>query len=181
MNMDNQYKVATLGGGCFWCLEAVYLEVKGVVEVVSGYSGGYIDEPTYEQICTGSTGHAEVVQIKFDLNEVDFQEILKIFFSIHDPTTVNKQGNDIGSQYRSIIFYHDNNQLHLSQDTIEELTRDGLWANPIVTEIKQVEIFYPAEDYHQNYYQLNPNNSYCQFVISPKLTKFRNQIRIRQK
>ncbi|SVE53296.1 uncharacterized protein METZ01_LOCUS506150, partial [marine metagenome] len=144
MNMDNQHEVVTLGGGCFWCLEAVYLEVKGVVEVVSGYSGGDVDEPTYEQICTGSTGHAEVVQIKYDVDEIDFKEVLNIFFSIHDPTTLNRQGNDIGTQYRSVIFYHDTNQLKVSQDTIEKLIKDKLLPAPIVTEIKKLEIFYPA-------------------------------------
>ena len=179
MNMDNQHEVVTLGGGCFWCLEAVYLEVKGVVEVVSGYSGGDVDEPTYEQICTGSTGHAEVVQIKYDVDEIDFKEVLNIFFSIHDPTTLNRQGNDIGTQYRSVIFYHDTNQLKVSQDTIEKLIKDKLLPAPIVTEIKKLEIFYPAEGYHQNYYQMNPSNPYCQLVISPKLTKFREQIRLK--
>jgi peptide-methionine (S)-S-oxide reductase len=174
--MGNTYEMATLGGGCFWCLEAVYLEVKGITEIVSGYTGGSIPEPSYEDICTGSTGHAEVVQLKFDLNEIGFQDILNIFFSIHDPTTLNRQGNDVGTQYRSVIFYHSENQMEVSLNTIKKLTEDELWTEPIVTDIKKLGTFYRAEDYHQNYYQLNPNNPYCQFVISPKLAKFRQQI-----
>ena len=174
--MDNTYEMATLGGGCFWCLEAVYLEVNGIIEVVSGYTGGSTLEPSYEDICTGNTGHAEVVQLKFDLNEIGFQDILNIFFSIHDPTTLNRQGNDVGTQYRSVIFYHNENQMEVSLNTIKKLTEDELWSEPIVTDIKKLGIFYRAEDYHQNYYQMNPNNSYCQFVISPKLAKFRQKI-----
>ena len=174
--MGNTYEMTTLGGGCFWCLEAVYLEVKGVIEIVSGYTGGSISEPSYEDICTGTTGHAEVVQVKYDTNELDFQDVLNIFFSIHDPTTLNRQGNDIGTQYRSVIFYHNENQMEVSLSTIERLTKEELWPNPIMTEVKQLGIFYRAEDYHQNYYQVNPNNPYCQFVISPKLAKFRQQI-----
>jgi len=174
--MDNTYEIATLGGGCFWCLEAVYLEVNGIIEIVSGYTGGNTLEPSYEDICTGNTGHAEVVQLKFDLNEIGFQDILNIFFSIHDPTTLNRQGNDVGTQYRSVIFYHNENQMEVSLNTIKKLTEDELWSEPIVTDIKKLGTFYRAEDYHQNYYQLNPNNPYCQFVISPKLAKFRQQI-----
>ena len=174
--MGNTYEMATLGGGCFWCLEAVYLEVNGITEIVSGYTGGSIPEPSYEDICTGNTGHAEVVQLKFDLNEIGFQDILNIFFSIHDPTTLNRQGNDVGTQYRSVIFYHNENQMEVSLNTIKKLTEDELWSEPIVTDIKKLGTFYRAEDYHQNYYQLNPNNPYCQFVISPKLAKFRQQI-----
>ena len=175
--MGNTHDIATLAGGCFWCLEAVFLEVNGIIEVVSGYTGGSTDSPSYEDICTGDTGHAEVVQIKFDTEVLGFQDVVNIFFSIHDPTTLNRQGNDIGSQYRSAIFYHDGNQKQISLDTIEKLNEDRLWPNPIVTEITQLGIFYRAEDYHQNYYQLNPNNPYCQFVISPKLVKFKQQIR----
>ena len=175
--MGNTYEMATLGGGCFWCLEAVYLEVNGITEIVSGYTGGSIPEPSYEDICTGNTGHAEVVQLKFDLNEIGFQDILNIFFSIHDPTTLNRQGNDVGTQYRSVIFYHSENQMEVSLNTIKKLTEIELWAEPIVTDIKKLGTFYRAEDYHQNYYQLNPNNPYCQFVITPKLAKFRKQIR----
>ena len=174
--MDNTYEIATLGGGCFWCLEAVYLEVNGIIEVVSGYTGGSTLEPSYEDICTGNTGHAEVVQLKFDLNEIGFEDILNIFFSIHDPTTLNRQGNDVGTQYRSVVFYHNENQMEVSLNSIKKITEDELWPEPIVTEIKKLGIFYRAEDYHQNYYQVNPNNSYCQFVISPKLAKFRQQI-----
>ena len=174
--MGNTYEMATLGGGCFWCLEAVYLEVNGIIEIVSGYTGGNTLEPSYEDICTGNTGHAEVVQLKFDSNEIGFQDILNIFFSIHDPTTLNRQGNDVGTQYRSVIFYHNENQMEVSLNTIKKLTEDELWSEPIVTDIKKLGTFYRAEDYHQNYYQLNPNNPYCQFVISPKLAKFRQQI-----
>ena len=174
--MDNTYDMATLGGGCFWCLEAVYLEVNGIIEVVSGYTGGSTLEPSYEDICTGNTGHAEVVQLKFDLNEIGFEDILNIFFSIHDPTTLNRQGNDVGTQYRSVVFYHNENQMEVSLNSIKKITEDELWPEPIVTNIKKLGIFYRAEDYHQNYYQVNPNNSYCQFVISPKLAKFRQQI-----
>ena len=174
--MDNTYEIATLGGGCFWCLEAVYLEVNGIIEVVSGYTGGSTLEPSYEDICTGNTGHAEVVQLKFDLNEIGFEDILNIFFSIHDPTTLNRQGNDVGTQYRSVIFYHNENQMDVALNAIKKITEDELWPEPIVTDIKKLGIFYRAEDYHQNYYQMNPNNPYCQFVISPKLAKFRQQI-----
>ena len=175
--MGNTYEMATLGGGCFWCLEAVYLEVNGIIEIVSGYTGGNTLEPSYEDICTGNTGHAEVVQLKFDSNEIGFQDILNIFFSIHDPTTLNRQGNDVGTQYRSVIFYHSENQMEVSLNTIKKLTEIELWAEPIVTDIEKLGTFYRAEDYHQNYYQLNPNNPYCQFVITPKLAKFRKQIR----
>ena len=174
--MDNTYEIATLGGGCFWCLEAVYLEVNGIIEVVSGYTGGSTPEPSYEDICTGNTGHAEVVQLKYDVNEIGFKDILNIFFSIHDPTTLNRQGNDVGTQYRSVVFYHNENQMEVSLNSIKKITEDELWPEPIVTEIKKLGIFYRAEDYHQNYYQVNPNNPYCQFVISPKLAKFRQQI-----
>ena len=173
--MGNGYETATLGGGCFWCLEAVYLRVNGVTDVVSGYTGGKTPQPSYEDICTGDTGHAEVVQIKFDLGVIGFQDVLDIFFSIHDPTTLNRQGNDIGTQYRSAIFYHDETQMQISINTIKKLDEYGLWPNQIVTEIKKLGIFYRAEDYHQNYYQMNPNNPYCQFVISPKLAKFKEQ------
>lgn len=174
--MGNTYEMTTLGGGCFWCLEAVYLEVKGVIEIVSGYTGGSISEPSYEDICTGTTGHAEVVQVKYDTNELEFQDVLNVFFSIHDPTTLNRQGNDTGTQYRSVIFCHNENQMEVSLSTIERLTKEELWSNPIMTEVKQLGIFYRAEDYHQNYYEMNPTNPYCQFVISPKLAKFREQI-----
>ena len=174
--MDNTYEMATLGGGCFWCLEAVYLEVNGIIEVVSGYTGGSTPEPSYEDICTGNTGHAEVVQLKYDVNEIGFKDILNIFFSIHDPTTLNRQGNDVGTQYRSVIFYHNENQMDVALNAIKKITEDELWPEPIVTDIKKLGIFYRAEDYHQNYYQMNPNNPYCQFVISPKLAKFRQKI-----
>ena len=170
--MGNTHDIATLAGGCFWCLEAVFLEVNGIIEVVSGYTGGSTDSPSYEDICTGDTGHAEVVQIKFDTEVLGFQDVVNIFFSIHDPTTLNRQGNDIGTQYRSEIFYHDENQRQISLETIKKLNEDRLWPNPIVTEITQLGIFYRAEDYHQNYYRLNSTAPYCVAVIKPKLEKF---------
>lgn len=167
------YEVTTLGGGCFWCLEAVYDQLKGVVDVVSGYAGGHLPNPTYKQVCTGTTGHAEVVQITFDPSIISFKEILTVFFSIHDPTTLNRQGADVGPQYRSAIFYHNDEQKLVAQQVIAELTEARLWDNPIVTEITALDTFYPAEDYHQEYFARNPYQGYCQMVIAPKVAKFR--------
>ena len=169
------YQNATLGGGCFWCLEAIFNELKGIEQVLSGYSGGAIPNPTYKQVCTGSTGHAEVVQLKFDPQEISFKEILQVFFSIHDPTTLNRQGADVGSQYRSVIFYHNQAQEEIAQQTIAELEADKIWNNSIVTQVVPYEKFYVAEDYHQDYYKYNSQQPYCQAVITPKLTKFRKQ------
>ncbi|MCI0395736.1 MAG: peptide-methionine (S)-S-oxide reductase MsrA [Chloroflexi bacterium] len=166
-------EVATLGGGCFWCLEAVFDELKGVKEVVSGYAGGALPNPTYRQVCTGTTGHAEVVQVTFDPAELSYRDLLRLFFTIHDPTTLNRQGADVGTQYRSAIFYHDQKQKEAAGQIIAELNAAGLWGNPIVTEITPLATFYPAEDYHQEYYQNNPWQPYCQAVIAPKLSKFR--------
>ena len=169
------YQNATLGGGCFWCLEAIFNELKGIEQVLSGYSGGAVSNPTYKQVCTGSTGHAEVVQLKFDPQEISFKEILQVFFSIHDPTTLNRQGADVGSQYRSVIFYHNQAQEEIAQQTIAELEADKIWNNSIVTQVVPYEKFYVAEDYHQDYYKYNSQQPYCQAVITPKLTKFRKQ------
>lgn len=166
-------EVATLAGGCFWCLEAVYDQLKGVTDVVSGYSGGQVENPTYQQVCSGTTGHAEVVQITFDNTVINFGQILDVFFTIHDPTTLNRQGNDIGTQYRSAILYHSPEQKAAAEQKIAELTQQKIWPTPIVTEVAAFEKFYPAEDYHQEYFARNPNQGYCQFVVAPKVAKFR--------
>jgi peptide-methionine (S)-S-oxide reductase len=168
-------EVATLGGGCFWCLEAVYLELNGVVKVESGYAGGKVANPTYKQVCTGTTGHAEVVQITFDPRVVTFKEILEVFFTIHDPTTLNRQGADVGTQYRSAIFYHSEEQKRVAEETIRELEAADVWDSRIVTEVAPVSEFYVAEDYHQDYYARNSRQPYCQVVITPKLAKFRRK------
>ena len=161
----------TFGGGCFWCLEAIFTKFNGIKSVVSGYEGGATIDPTYEEICTGQSGHAEVVQIEFDTDIISFRMLLDIFFTIHDPTTLNRQGNDVGTQYRSVIFYHSQEQKECSELAIKELDISKQWSDPIVTELKQCEKFYPAEGYHQDYFQNNPNNSYCNYVIPPKLDK----------
>lgn len=166
-------EVVTLGGGCFWCLEAVYDRLKGVEDVVSGYAGGYVPSPSYQQVCTGATGHAEVVQITFDPAIITFRDILDVFFTIHDPTTPNRQGADVGTQYRSAIFYHTDEQRAVAEQTIAELDAAGVWDAPIVTEVTPLTAFYPAEDYHQEYYARNPNQGYCRMVIAPKVAKLR--------
>ena len=173
--MSNNSQVATLAGGCFWCLEAVYEEVSGVEKIVSGYSGGHVDNPTYEAVCSETTGHAEAVQITFDPEEISYKSILDIFFSIHDPTTLNRQGNDIGSQYRSAIFCHDDKQEEIVEDFIQKIDSEGDMNDPVVTEVIPAPAFYPAEEYHQQYYRRNQWQGYCQIVISPKLAKFRKQ------
>lgn len=170
-----QKNLATLGGGCFWCLEAVYDELKGVLSVVSGYSGGNISNPTYQQVCNGSTGHAEVVQVEFDPQIVSYRDLLSVFFTIHDPTTLNRQGADVGTQYRSVIFYHDEEQKEIAEQVMAELTSAQVWERPLVTQLVAFEAFYPAEDYHQEYFANNPRQPYCQVVIAPKVTKFRKQ------
>jgi peptide-methionine (S)-S-oxide reductase len=166
-------ELATLGGGCFWCLEAVYLEMKGIEKVVSGYCGGTVPNPTYYQVCEGDTGHAEVVQLTFDPREVSYKDILKVFFTIHDPTTLNRQGADVGTQYRSVIFYHSQEQKMIAEETIKELTAEKIWDNPIVTQIAPLDVFYAAEDSHQEYFAQNPYQPYCQYVVAPKVAKFR--------
>ena len=168
-------EVTTLGGGCFWCLEAVYDQMKGVESVESGYMGGALENPTYEAICTGTTGHAEVVQITFDPTVVSFREILEIFFAIHDPTTMNRQGNDVGTQYRSAIFYHSSEQKVIADDVIGSFMKEQVFAAPIVTEVVPAATFYMAEDYHQEYFVRNPSQPYCAYLINPKLVKFRQQ------
>ncbi len=164
---------ATLGGGCFWCLEAVYVDLRGVERVVSGYAGGDLPNPTYRQVCTGQTGHAEVVQITFDPQQLSYHDLLRVFFTIHDPTTLNRQGNDVGSQYRSVIFYHDDEQRRIAEVVMAEITAAGIWSSPLVTELQPLTLFYPAEDYHQDYYTNNSYQPYCQIVIAPKVAKFR--------
>ena len=171
----NERGVATLGGGCFWCTEAVFSELKGVEKVESGYSGGTVPNPTYQQVCTGTTGHAEVVQIIFDPKVISFKEVLEIFFTIHDPTTLNRQGLDMGPQYRSIILYHNNEQQSIAQQVIKEIESGGVWDRPIVTQLKPFENFYRAENYHQEYYKQNKGQAYCQIVIAPKMAKLRNE------
>ncbi len=174
-NGGSRTEVATLGGGCFWCLEPVYEELRGVERAESGYSGGTVPNPSYREVCTGTTGHAEVVQVTFDPEEVSFKEILQVFFAIHDPTTLNRQGADVGTQYRSAIFYHDEEQKEIAEEVIEEIEAEGIWDDPIVTEVTPFETFYKAEEYHQEYYKRNPQQSYCQFVIKPKVAKFRKE------
>jgi peptide-methionine (S)-S-oxide reductase len=169
----NKTEQATLGGGCFWCVESAFLQVKGIESVKSGYTGGHTENPTYEQVCTGDTGHAEVAQLTYDPEQISYRQILEIFFTLHDPTQVNRQGNDVGTQYRTSIFYHNDEQKQEAESIIAELENDGSFADPIVTEVTELDTFYPAEDYHENYYARNPENPYCQAVISPKLAKFR--------
>ena len=172
---ESNLQKATLGGGCFWCLEAVYQQVRGVVHVESGYTGGQTLNPDYDSVCTGKTGHAEVVQIEFDANVLTYQKILEIFFAIHDPTTLNRQGNDIGSQYRSVIYAHDKEQRMIAQNVIKQLTQGNIFDQPIVTELVDLPTYYKAEDYHQNYFNNHPEQGYCAFVVSPKVSKFRKQ------
>ena len=167
-------EVATLGGGCFWCLEPLYEKLLGVKQVVSGYAGGHVINPTYEQICSKTTGHAEVIQVSFDPSVISFREILEVFFTSHDPTTPNRQGNDVGPQYRSVILYHDEEQRRLAEEMIRDYVPQ-IWDSPIVTELTPLDTFYVAESYHQNYYRDNGFQPYCLFVIRPKVNKFRKQ------
>src|SRR6266516_7300125 len=166
-------ELATLGGGCFWCLEAVYNELQGVEQVVSGYAGGTVPNPNYDQVCEGDSGHAEVVQLTFDPHTISFKDLLQVFFTIHDPTTLNRQGADIGTQYRSAIFYHDDEQKKIAEEAIKDLNAQKLWDRPIVTEVTKLDKFYMAEDYHQEYFARNPYQPYCQVVVAPKVSKFR--------
>jgi peptide-methionine (S)-S-oxide reductase len=169
----NGKELATLGGGCFWCLEPIFCELIGVETVESGYSGGTVPNPTYEQVCSGSTGHAEVVQVTYDPKLISFKELLEIFFTIHDPTTLNRQGEDIGTQYRSIILYHNTEQKTVAEQTAREVESAQIWNGPLLTQVRPLEAFYRAEKYHQNYFRQNPKQPYCQFVISPKVSKMR--------
>jgi peptide-methionine (S)-S-oxide reductase len=173
--MSTNYEVTTLAGGCFWCLEAVYVELKGVEKVVSGYSNGHVRNPSYKQVCSGNTGHAEVVQITYDPAVISFRDLMDIFFTIHDPTTLNRQGADVGTQYRSAIFYHNEEQRRMAEETIRELSAAGLWSDPIVTEVTALENYYPGEEYHQDYFARNPYQPYCQFVVAPKVAKARKK------
>lgn len=173
MEKEVKMEMATFAGGCFWCTEAVFLELKGVEAVVSGYIGGKTVNPTYKEICQGDTGHAEAIRINFDANVISFGELLELFFATHDPTTLNRQGNDVGTQYRSEIFYHNEDQQLIAEDFIRFLTQEAVFERPIVTKVSAATIFYPAEDYHQNYYNQNKTQGYCAFVITPKIEKVR--------
>lgn len=166
---------ATFGGGCFWCLEPIYDALKGVTDVVSGYAGGDVPSPSYEQVCTGRTGHAEVVQITFDPAVISYRDLLEVLFTVHDPTTLDRQGADVGTQYRSVIFYHSPEQRATAEEVIAEVARQGWWSDPLVTQLVSYETFYPAEDYHQHYFERNPFQGYCRVVIAPKVAKFRQK------
>ncbi len=167
------HQVATLAGGCFWCIESAFNSVEGVESAISGYAGGQTDSPSYEAVCRGDTGHAEVVRVTFDADSISYREILEIFFALHDPTQLNRQGNDVGTQYRSAIFYHNDEQRHQAEAIIQEMTDDEIWPDPIVTEVEPIDNYHPAEDYHQNYFKNNPQNQYCAMVVAPKLAKFK--------
>lgn len=170
-------QLATLGGGCFWCTEAVFQQLKGVEKVTSGYSGGHVENPTYRQVCTGTTGHAEVIQVEFDPAKIKYEELLEVFFQTHDPTTLNRQGNDVGTQYRSVIFPHSDEQKKIAEEYIKQLNEAKIWKSPIVTTIEPLAKFYPAEDYHHNYFDQHEEAPYCQMVIRPKVIKFRKQFK----
>ena len=170
---ENKLETATLGAGCFWCVEAVFDDLRGVEDVVSGYSGGHTENPTYKEVCSETTGHAEVAQIKFDPAELSYADLLRVFFSVHDPTQLNRQGNDIGTSYRSAIFYHSDEQKRIAAEIIDEVTRAVVYDAPIVTEVTKLDKFWPAEDYHQEYFANNPNQPYCVGVVAPKVAKFR--------
>jgi peptide-methionine (S)-S-oxide reductase len=172
-----EIQVATFGAGCFWCTEAVFLQVKGVLKVVSGYSGGNIKNPSYREICTGQTGHAEVTEVTYDATQVSFEELLQVFWNTHDPTTLNRQGADTGTQYRSVVFFHTDEQKKLAESYRNQLATAQTFKSPIVTEISPITNFYPAEDYHQNYFELNPNQSYCTYVVRPKVEKFKKEFK----
>lgn len=168
-------ETATLAAGCFWCIEAIFDDLRGVEDVVSGYAGGHTENPTYRQVCEGTTGHAEVAQIVFDPDEISFKDVLRVFFSVHDPTTLNRQGHDVGTQYRSAIFYNSENQKRDAEEVIREITDEGIFDDPIVTEVTPLEKFWPAEDYHQEYFANNPKVPYCSAIVAPKVAKFRKQ------
>jgi len=170
----SETETATLAGGCFWCIEAVFEELRGVESVVSGYAGGHVDDPTYEEVCTGETGHAEVIQVEYDPDAVSYEQLLDVFFLVHDPTTLNRQGPDVGTQYRSAVFYHDEDQRETVEAKVEELEAGDAYDDPIVTEVEPLETFYRAEEYHQNYFEKNPNQAYCSMHIPPKLDKLRS-------
>lgn len=179
--MDQNIEMATLAGGCFWCTEAIFLDLKGVKTVVSGYIGGKTPNPTYKEICTGTTGHAEAIQITYDPKEISYGELLEIYFATHDPTTLNRQGNDVGTQYRSEIFYHSKKQKEIANDYIDLLVQEKIFNSPIVTKLSPAVTFYPAEDYHQNYYNQNKTQSYCHYVITPKIEKLKKYYKTKLK
>jgi len=179
--MGKELEKATLGGGCFWCTEAVYLELKGVVDVKPGYSGGHVKNPSYKEVCNETTGHAEVVQITFDPGIVSFSEILEVFFITHDPTTLNRQGNDVGTQYRSAVFFHNEKQKETALKVIGEFDQEKVYDKPVVTEVTKFSAFYPAEDYHVNYFARNKNQPYCQYVVAPKVEKFKKVFKDKMK
>ncbi|QJR81596.1 peptide-methionine (S)-S-oxide reductase MsrA [Alteromonas pelagimontana] len=164
---------ATLGGGCFWCIESAFNSVEGVEKAISGYAGGTVDSPSYEQVCGGNTGHAEIVRVEFDADIISFREILEIFFALHNPTQLNRQGNDVGTQYRSVVFYHNDEQKREAEAIIKEITDEAIWPDPVVTEVTELNHYFPAEDYHQDYFKNNPQNQYCAMVVAPKLAKFK--------
>jgi len=168
-------EVATLAGGCFWCLEAVFEQLRGVTSVMSGYSGGHVPNPSYQAVCNGTTGHAEVTQVTFDPDQISFRDLLHVFFAIHDPTTLDRQGGDVGTQYRSAIFYHDDAQRRAAEAVIGELAAEHVFDDPIVTKVEPLKAFYPAEEYHREYYRRNPNQAYCRAVIAPKVAKLRSK------
>ena len=172
MDGNSKYELATFGNGCFWCSEAIFLRLKGVKSAFPGYSGGHVDNPTYEEVCTGTTGHAESIHITYNPAVTSYEELLEVFWKTHDPTTLNRQGNDVGTQYRSVIFYHNEKQKEMAKSYRAKLDAAGIWDRPIVTEIVAFKKFWPAEEYHQDYYARNPSNTYCRFVITPKIKKF---------
>ncbi len=172
---ESKNEIATLGGGCFWCLEAVYDQLQGVISVESGYEGGRVANPSYREVCTGNTGHAEVVRVTFDRSVISYEDILRVYFTIHDPTTLNRQGADVGTQYRSVIFYHSPAQKQAAEQVMAEISKSGIWSDPLVTELTPATVFYVAEDYHQEYYEHNGSQPYCRVVIAPKVAKFRKQ------
>ncbi|MDB4347467.1 peptide-methionine (S)-S-oxide reductase MsrA [Bacteroidia bacterium] len=173
--MINSNAKATFGGGCFWCIETIFAQLKGVDTVLSGYAGGTVKNPSYKEVCTGTTGHAEVIQIHYDSNQISYTDLMEIFFNVHDPTTLNRQGNDVGTQYRSAIMYHNEEQKELAQNYIQQIENSGVFKSKIVTTLEKLDLFYVADDYHQNYYNQNGEGGYCQFVIRPKVEKFQKQ------
>ncbi|MDP2471334.1 MAG: peptide-methionine (S)-S-oxide reductase MsrA [Candidatus Palauibacterales bacterium] len=181
MTPDGRTESATLAGGCFWCLDGAFRDLRGVISVESGYAGGHVPDPTYEQVCTGRTGHAEVVRITFHPDEISYRDLLEVFFSIHDPTTLNRQGADVGTQYRSAIFFHDEAQREEAEKMVAELEEEQVFEDPIVTEVTELTAWYPGEEYHQDYYRRNPGQGYCQVVVAPKLAKFRKKYAARLK
>lgn len=174
-SMTNSNSKATFGGGCFWCIETIFAQLKGVDTVLSGYAGGTVKNPSYKEVCTGTTGHAEVIQIHYDSNQISYTDLLEVFFNVHDPTTLNRQGNDVGTQYRSTIVYHDEGQKTLAHDYIQQIENSGVFKSKIVTTLEKLDVFYIADDYHQNYYNQNGEAGYCQYVIRPKVEKFQKK------